>query len=414
MHLSLLAPPAASRAARAANALLAGALLLALGLAAPVQATDYVFDVLYFGGNVATLDSESDDPTTTSLLPGDNFVWTMTAQENAAWLVETGGSFFTLMAFPVDPEGTRTIDFVLRLLHNGEDVFFFSESEVTNQEVHLGTNGVPLATGLLFDEMRLELSLLDAVELAASASDPDNLQTIETVPTRPLARVRRPREQSLCPRHRLRSRTHQHPAGPAEQPRLAHLPPTPLTTAPPHRPQQRRGVSPPRRFSVDADGNENVGRNKPCASGNPRCHCFHRRRARESAEGNPTWVAPTVGPTGVVTLSPQRPIVGGAAQEVNPVGEKQTAHGSLIFIRRRPEQAVRSSGNDAVNVFTAAAPEQRYRSFRPTSCSSWSTTSSPSPAAGWAGVKVFLATREQQNVGPLARPSAACHSPART
>ena len=58
------------------NVLLAAATAIVLGaLAVPATATSYNFDVLYSGNGNATLASGSDNPLTTSLVPGDNFLY---------------------------------------------------------------------------------------------------------------------------------------------------------------------------------------------------------------------------------------------------------------------------------------------------------------------------------------------------
>jgi hypothetical protein len=127
--------------------------------AAPAFAASYTFDILYSGGGVAVLNAGSDDPVGTNIQPGDDFLWTISAQGDDAWHVVTGGNFFPLMAFFVLPEGSRTGDFDLSLLHNGVEVYSTSELGTGNSFVHLGTNTIILASGLIFDQMVLNYSM---------------------------------------------------------------------------------------------------------------------------------------------------------------------------------------------------------------------------------------------------------------
>lgn len=76
------------------------------------------------------------------------------------------------MAFTVSDPGVRVGDFSLVLRNNGADVFTLNEVDVTNQEVHLGTNSVVLGAGLAFDEMFLDYSLTSSKELNSANTIP--------------------------------------------------------------------------------------------------------------------------------------------------------------------------------------------------------------------------------------------------
>ncbi|WP_146443363.1 hypothetical protein [Botrimarina colliarenosi] len=143
--------------------------ILAMGLlsTAPVCATSLVFNVLYTGNDVATLVPGSDDPDGASLAPGDDFLWTITADNSSYWLVEVSDDYFPLMAFAADPSAVRTGDFDLVLRNDGMEVFTLSETSVETQEVHVGTNGVTLTAGLAFDEMELHYTLTSSEDLTA-------------------------------------------------------------------------------------------------------------------------------------------------------------------------------------------------------------------------------------------------------
>ncbi len=139
-----------------------GVCALASMLAAPLGAQEhYDFNVLYFGGGVASLAGGSDNPDGTTLVAGDSFFWSIAAQDNAYWNVFEGGSFFPLMAFATDPSGTRTGQYTLELFRNGASVFTLSE-ESAQSYFHIGTNSVSLVTGFQFDVMTLSYELLDA------------------------------------------------------------------------------------------------------------------------------------------------------------------------------------------------------------------------------------------------------------
>ena len=100
---------------RHAMPLLGGLLLIASFVVAPASGVNFVFDIEYLGNDVTQLAAGSDEPTGTSLDPGDTFQWTLASNDDRFWLVETGGSFFPLMAFFVKPSGIRTGDFSLVL-----------------------------------------------------------------------------------------------------------------------------------------------------------------------------------------------------------------------------------------------------------------------------------------------------------
>jgi hypothetical protein len=102
----------------------------------------------------------SDNPTSTSLVPGDTFVYSLTAQNGGEWTVSNGGSIFPFFAFEIGESGTRTLDFTLDLNNNGSTVFSDIETGAVNCCVHLGTNTITLPTGLIFDQIILNASLI--------------------------------------------------------------------------------------------------------------------------------------------------------------------------------------------------------------------------------------------------------------
>ena len=156
-----------------------------IGVASPAWAVGpvhYSFDVLYSGGGAASLAAGSDNPVGQSMVDGDSFDWAITAQGADVWRVQTGGSFFPLMAFGVNESGDRVGDFTLNLLSGGAVVYTLTQSAVGMSEVHMGTNEINLVTGLVFDQMKLQYSLITARELLKDAADPANPMPINSTP----------------------------------------------------------------------------------------------------------------------------------------------------------------------------------------------------------------------------------------
>jgi hypothetical protein len=83
--------------------------------------------------------------------------------------VVTGGNFLFLQDFFVSPSATRTANLVFSLLNGGVQVLFVTQIGVTNQFVHMGVQGgIPLSTGLDFDEMHLSYSLISVSPVVGS------------------------------------------------------------------------------------------------------------------------------------------------------------------------------------------------------------------------------------------------------
>lgn len=140
-------------------------------LAAPVAAqTHYDFNYGYSGGGAFTYLPGSADPVGLALNPGDSFSWTVSGTAGGYWDVVTGGDFFPFLAFSVNERGTRDGDFILSLTRNGLQQFWTSESGVENEEIHVGTDGIELATGLQYDTMSLVYLLNSSTTTTTIAS----------------------------------------------------------------------------------------------------------------------------------------------------------------------------------------------------------------------------------------------------
>lgn len=135
-----------------------GAAIAAFAAAAPASAADYVFAVNYTGG-VATLADPSDDPLTTSLLPGDTFSYLLTATDGD-WKKISSTAIFPFFALPVSEAGVRVGDYVLVLSDNGTAVFLDAQNDVGNSSVHVGTNDVLVPLGLVWDSYLLTYKIL--------------------------------------------------------------------------------------------------------------------------------------------------------------------------------------------------------------------------------------------------------------
>jgi hypothetical protein len=130
----------------------------------------YNFDVLYTGGGTASLVPGSDNPNTTNLQPGDDFLWQISADGNSFWNVTAAVSAFPLMGFGVSPSADRIGDFSLELRNNGATVFSTSETASVTSYVHIGTNAISLPSGLMFDQMILNYTLTSSTYM--NQSDP--------------------------------------------------------------------------------------------------------------------------------------------------------------------------------------------------------------------------------------------------
>lgn len=130
-----------------------------LFLATAAQATLFDFDVEY-DGSTFNLDAGSDDPIGALVLAGDSFNYNVQAAGSDFWQVDAGDSFFPFLAFAVAESETRSANFFLNLLLDGVLQYSSGPLSEDNSFVHMGTNSISLTTGLVFDEMVLDYSLL--------------------------------------------------------------------------------------------------------------------------------------------------------------------------------------------------------------------------------------------------------------
>ena len=123
------------------------------------NATVLDIDAQYNGGTI-TLDAGSDDPIGASLVAGDMFNFNLQAVGDDFWKVDVTESYFPFNAFTTDEVADRDATFALDLLLDGVSQFSEGPSNITNSTVHVGTNGIDLVAGLMFDEIVLDYTLL--------------------------------------------------------------------------------------------------------------------------------------------------------------------------------------------------------------------------------------------------------------
>ena len=131
-------------------------------MAGAANAASYNFSVNYSGGGVAALAAGSDDPLTTALHAGDNFVYTLSGTGGGQWTSLSGAGVFPLFAMTVAESGHRTGDLTLDLKLGGVTVFSLAENGVGTAFVHIGTNTDAVPTGLVFDQWVLTETLVSS------------------------------------------------------------------------------------------------------------------------------------------------------------------------------------------------------------------------------------------------------------
>lgn len=139
--------------------LVSSAFILAVALSSTnVSAALLDFDVTYDGTDIS-LDAGSDTVLGTSIEIGDSFNYNVSAAGTDFWKVDASLNYFPFLAFTTAEDGERDGTFSLNLLLDGVSQLFVGPTAVTNAFVHIGTNGVSLIAGLMFDEIILDYTL---------------------------------------------------------------------------------------------------------------------------------------------------------------------------------------------------------------------------------------------------------------
>jgi len=148
----------------------AGVLAASLLAAGAANAASYNFNVLYSGGGVG-VQQAGDDILGTTMLAGDDFTYTLSADGDGAWKSLTGAGVFPLIALPTNESGNRDVDYTLDLFNDGLSVYSVGESGIRVAEVHVGTNTQSILAGLVFDQWVLRVSILSAHPLDDDMAD---------------------------------------------------------------------------------------------------------------------------------------------------------------------------------------------------------------------------------------------------
>jgi hypothetical protein len=116
----------------------------------PAQAATYLFDVDYFGNDIASLAPGSDDPTAVPLSAGDVFTYSLTAV-NGEWttLNTAGFLFFELSRFW--GWNSFNLTYALNLNQNSANVFSTS-GNASSCCAHLGPTSISVPGGITFDQ----------------------------------------------------------------------------------------------------------------------------------------------------------------------------------------------------------------------------------------------------------------------
>jgi hypothetical protein len=119
----------------------------------------YTFKVDYQNGSVFPA-TDSDPMIGTTLMPGDQFTWTLNNLGSGFWQrTATTLGYFELAAFRVSEIASRVGDLTLTLLLDGVEVFTHYAPSTINSFVHVGANAFIFADGYRWDEVRLHYVL---------------------------------------------------------------------------------------------------------------------------------------------------------------------------------------------------------------------------------------------------------------
>jgi hypothetical protein len=168
--LALASAPRLNMKSMLKKALIAGAISTALA-SSPAAAAVYSFDLLYNGTGGATLAPGSDNPLATTMVVGDSFTYTLTAQPGGQWTVLNSFNSLFIAGLPLAEFGTRVNNYTLTFLNNGVAAYSYSENNVNLCCFGLGTIFVPLAAGFAFDQM----VLVDQITASDNPSTPVGL-----------------------------------------------------------------------------------------------------------------------------------------------------------------------------------------------------------------------------------------------
>ena len=151
------------------NIITGAALFVPFFISTSAFSATYNFDAIYDGTNISSVGV--DNPIGTALQAGDSFNYNVHAAGDDFWSVDVTDNYFPFLAFTIDEAGDRTGDMSLSLYLDGVlQLPTLVENGIVNSEVHLGTNGVSLDAGLVFDEIVLDYLLISSFDTEPTPS----------------------------------------------------------------------------------------------------------------------------------------------------------------------------------------------------------------------------------------------------
>jgi len=173
----------------------AGAIALGL-LASPAAANSFAFSMT-FDGTDLSLDSGSDTPDGTVLQTGDSFTIDIHTAGDAYWNVVSDFDLSFPLSFLTPEPAVRNADITTNWLLDGSSVFSTTETDVDQEQVHVGAQHWDLSAGLSFDTVLLtwvfnsisplEIATLDVIDTVISATGADIFEAFSS-PERPFFR----------------------------------------------------------------------------------------------------------------------------------------------------------------------------------------------------------------------------------
>ena len=148
-------------------------LLTVAGMFGSANADVFNFDML-FDGTTVSLNAGSDNPVGTSLIAGDSFNLQLSAANDDFWRVDTSlNNQFVPLTFFVLDAGSRTGNVNTGFFLDGTEVFRINEGNVGQSSVHIGANNWTLNSGLEFDTVIMDYTLVSSTSSTTIQSRPN-------------------------------------------------------------------------------------------------------------------------------------------------------------------------------------------------------------------------------------------------
>jgi hypothetical protein len=124
-------------------------------------ATFYNFDITY-NGTSTSVDGTSDPVAGTNLLVGDHFTLDIHAATTGYWSVNTSFNTSIFASFALTTSATRTGNVTTTLFLDGLQVLQDVDLNLSQGAIHMGSQGLFLPTGTLFDQVIVDYSFLSS------------------------------------------------------------------------------------------------------------------------------------------------------------------------------------------------------------------------------------------------------------